>query len=119
VKATTGGGIYYGLLAARLGAETIGTVFARGCFTGQALGSYERHWQALLVEELALGLAFGKLYGWLNDRQIDALLRYAVSHGLTDLLRQQAHCNWHRALITALGQSLPLVRLCMSVLFGL
>jgi hypothetical protein len=31
------------LLAARLGAETIGTVFARGCFTGQALGNYERH----------------------------------------------------------------------------
>lgn len=43
MKATTGGGIYYGLLAARLGAETIGTVFACGCFTAQALGNYERH----------------------------------------------------------------------------
>lgn len=119
VKATTGGGIYYGLLATRLAAETIGTAFARGCFTAQVLGSYERRWQALLAEELALGLAFRKLYGWLNDRQVDALLRYVASHGLTGLLRQQAHFDWHRTLITALGRSLPLGQLCMSVLFGL
>jgi digeranylgeranylglycerophospholipid reductase len=33
VKTTTGGGIYYGLLAARLAAETISAAFATGCFS--------------------------------------------------------------------------------------
>lgn len=118
VKATTGGGIYYGLLAARLAAETIGTAFARGCFTAQALGRYERRWQALLAEELALGLAFRQLYGWLTDRQVDRLLRSVACHGLTDLLHQKAQFDWHRELITALSRALPVGPLCRSLLFG-
>ena len=119
VKATTGGGISYGLLAARLAAETIGTAFASGCFTAAAMSHYERRWQALLAEELALGLAFRKLYGWLNDRQVDGLLYYIARHGLKDLIRQKAHFDWHRELITAMGRSLPLGQLCRSLLFGL
>jgi digeranylgeranylglycerophospholipid reductase len=86
VKATTGGGIYYGLLAARLAADTIRTAFATGCFTAEAMCTYERRWKALLTEELALGFAFRKLYGWLNDRQVDGLLYYIARHGLKDLI---------------------------------
>jgi flavin-dependent dehydrogenase len=119
MKATTGGGIYYGLLAARLAADTIGTAFSRGCFTAQAMAPYERRWQALLAEELALGLAFRKLYGWLTERQVDGLLHVIAQHDLQDLLRQQAHFDWHRELITALGRSLPWGQLCRRLLFGL
>jgi digeranylgeranylglycerophospholipid reductase len=119
VKATTGGGIYYGLLAARLAADTIRTAFATGCFTADTMRSYERRWKALLAEELAVGFAFRKLYGWLNDRQVDGLLHYIARHGLKDLIRQKAHFDWHRELITELGRSLPLGKLCMNMLFGL
>jgi flavin-dependent dehydrogenase len=119
VKATTGGGIYYGLLAARLAADTIATAFARGGFTAEALSRYERRWQALLAEELAVGLDFRKLYGWLTDRQVDGLLHAIARPGLQDLIRQKAHFDWHRELITAMGRSLPVGQLCRSLLFGL
>jgi geranylgeranyl reductase family protein len=108
VKATTGGGIYYGLLAAQLAVETIHTAFATNCFTAAAMSTYERRWKALLAEELALGLAFRKLYGWLSDRQVDGLFHYIARNGLKDLIRQKAHFDWHRELITELGRSLPL-----------
>jgi digeranylgeranylglycerophospholipid reductase len=64
VKATTGGGIYYGFLAARLAAETVSQAFATGCFAAPAWQGYERAWRSLLADELALGLSFRKLYGW-------------------------------------------------------
>jgi digeranylgeranylglycerophospholipid reductase len=118
VKATTGGGIYYGLLAARLAADTLATAFARGDFTAAALSPYERRWQALLAEEMALGLAFRQLYSWLTDRQVDGLLHHLVRHGLQDLIRQQAHFDWHRALITEMSRSWPLGQRCLRLLLG-
>ena len=75
VKATTGGGIYYGLLAARLAAETVSAAFATGCFSAEQLCVYENAWKSLLANELTLGLSFRKFYGWIGDRQTDGLLR--------------------------------------------
>jgi hypothetical protein len=50
---------------------------------------------------------------------VDGLLHYIARHGLKDLIRQKAHFDWHRELITELGRSLPLGKLCMNMLFGL
>jgi geranylgeranyl reductase family protein len=118
VKATTGGGIYYGLLAARLAAETIGQAFAKGCFSAATLQGYERAWRALLADELALGLWFRKLYGRLSDRQIDALLHFVARDGLKGLTQRQVHFDWHRELILDLCARLPLRGLGLSQLFG-
>ena len=119
VKATTGGGIYYGLLAARLAADTIRMAFAKGCFSAEGLGAYERAWKALLADELSLGLSFRKLYGWLSDRQVNALLERVARDGLKDLIRRKANFDWHRELIAELRENLPLGRLAISTLFSL
>ena len=107
VKATTGGGIYYGLLAARLAAETIHTAFSTGRFGTEQLCAYERAWKSLLADELALGLSFRKFYGWIGDRQTDALLRYISRNGLKDLIRRHADFDWHGKLIVELRKKLP------------
>jgi flavin-dependent dehydrogenase len=119
VKATTGGGIYYGLLAARLAAETIGQAFARGCFAATLLQGYERAWRALLADELALGLSFRKLYSWLGDRQMDSILHYIARNELKDLIRHQANFDWHQGLIVELSKRLPLGGLGVRTLFSL
>jgi geranylgeranyl reductase family protein len=118
VKATTGGGIYYGLLAARLAAETIGRAFSTGCYSATTLQSYERAWRALLADELALGLSFRKLYGWISDRQMDGILHYIARDGLKDLIRRQANFDWHRNLIVDLRKQLPLGGLGLNSLLG-
>jgi digeranylgeranylglycerophospholipid reductase len=118
VKATTGGGIYYGLLAARLAAETIHKAFAVSRFSAAELCAYEHGWRALLADELSLGLSFRKLYSWLGDRQMDSLLHHITRYGLKDLIRCEANFDWHRELITSLGKKLPLAQFGMSTLFG-
>ena len=119
VKATTGGGIYYGLLAARLAAETISQAFAAGCFSTTTLQAYERAWRSLLADELALGFSFRKLYGWIGDRQMDGILHYIARNGLKDLIRRKANFDWHRELIVDLRTRLPLGGLGVSTLFSL
>jgi digeranylgeranylglycerophospholipid reductase len=104
IKVTTGGGIYYGLLAARLAAETISTAFARGRFSAEQLCAYECAWKSLLAAELTLGLSFRKFYGWLGDRQMDFLLRHISRNGLNDLIQRHADFDWHRKLIMELGE---------------
>jgi digeranylgeranylglycerophospholipid reductase len=117
VKATTGGGIYYGLLAARLAAETIGRAFASEGFSTTTLQAYERAWRSLLADELSLGLSFRKLYGWIGDRQMDGILHYIARNGLKDLIRRKANFDWHRELIVDLRNHLPLAALGISTLF--
>jgi len=104
VKTTTGGGIYYGLLAARLAAETISSAFATGCFSAAQLGAYECAWKSLLAKELTLGLSFRKFYGWLSDRQMHASLRHISRHGLQDIIQRKADFDWHGKLIMELGK---------------
>jgi digeranylgeranylglycerophospholipid reductase len=118
VKATTGGGIYYGLLAARLAAETISRAFGTGCFAATTLQAYERAWRSLLADELALGLSFRRLYGWLGDRQMDGILHYIARNELKDLIRRQANFDWHRDLILDLRKQLPLGGLGLNTLFS-
>lgn len=108
VKTTTGGGIYYGLLAARLAAETISTAFATGRFSAEQLCAYERDWKSLLDHELTLGLSFRKFYGRLGDRQMDFLLRHISRHGLNDLIQRHADFDWHRKLIMELRERLTI-----------
>ena len=118
VKATTGGGIYYGLLAARIAAETISLAFAKGCFGARVLQGYERAWRSLLADELTLGLSFRKLYGWIGDRQMDGILHYIARNELKDLIRHKANFDWHRELIVELGKRLPLGGLGVRTLFS-
>jgi digeranylgeranylglycerophospholipid reductase len=106
VKTTTGGGIYYGLLAARLAAETVSMAFATGCFSAEQLCAYERAWKSLLAAELTLGLSFRKLYGWLGDWQMHVLLRYISRNGLKDEIQRKADFDWHGKLIIELGKRL-------------
>lgn len=119
VKATTGGGIYYGLLAARLAADTISQAFATGCFAAPTLQGYERAWRSLLADELALGLSFRKLYSWIGDRRMDGILHYIARNGLKDLIRHKANFDWHRELIVELRKRLPLGGLGVRTLFSL
>jgi digeranylgeranylglycerophospholipid reductase len=119
VKATTGGGIYYGLLGARLAADTIRTAFARNCFDAAQLRGYEHAWKAILAEELALGRRFRKLYGWLGDRQLDGLLHHSIRNGLEDLIQRKANFDWHGELIIELGLRWSLGKLGIGTLSNL
>jgi hypothetical protein len=86
VKATTGGGIYGGLLAARLAVRPLPQVVRRtdlaGVRTRPALPPGRR---------IGAGLSFRKRYSWIGDQRMDGILHYIARDGLKDLIRRKAN----------------------------
>jgi digeranylgeranylglycerophospholipid reductase len=84
VKPTTGGGMYYGLMAADMAADTLGQALRLNQLTARNLSSYEKNWKKQLERELKICYYARKYYEHLNDRQIAHMFDVAREHHLVD-----------------------------------
>ena len=102
VKPTTGGGIYYALLASEIAADTLHNAFRRNDLSASRLSAYEKEWKALLSRELEIGYSARRLFEILKDSQIDFLMHTIASNGIyKDLVDSQAvSFDWHSGVIT-------------------
>ncbi len=101
-KPTTGGGLYYGLLAARIAAETLAEALRAGDLSARRLAGYERRWRAVLGPELRTALFFRTVAEHLTDSELDCLIRLACHERVMRLLRRRIRFDWHRDLIVGL-----------------
>ena len=118
VKATTGGGIYFGLLSGRIAADVLTTALTEDRLTANRLHEYERRWRARLWPEIRAGLAFRTMATRLNDRAIDALVELARVDGIVPLLKQTANFNWHGAAARSLLRSPSFRRVVFSSIWS-
>ena len=85
VKPTSGGGIYPGLVSAKIA----GTVAAAAVFEGDGsaarLSEYEQRWRAALGREIRLGMIVHRLRAGMSDSEMDDLVRHLA--GREDLLK--------------------------------
>ncbi len=102
VKATTGGGIYFGLLSGQIAAQVLTTALHANRLAGTHLCEYERRWRARLWPEIRAGLAFRAMASRLSDRTIDKVVELARVDGIVPLLKQTADFNWHGAAARSL-----------------
>jgi geranylgeranyl reductase family protein len=107
VKPTTGGGIYYSLVSARLASDTLADGLHRNRLDASALSAYESAWRRRLTPEFRAQLAMRMLAQRLSDREIDALFELAQSDGIMPIVRRTAQFNRHRNLILALFKHPP------------
>ena len=118
VKATTGGGIYFGLLSGQIAADVLASALTDGRLTATRLHEYERRWRARLWPEIRAGLAFRAMATRLNDRAIDALVELARVDGIVPLLKQTANFNWHGAAARSLLRSPSFRRVVFSSIWS-
>jgi geranylgeranyl reductase family protein len=102
VKITTAGGIYYGLLCARIASEVLRRAFEKGDFTESALAPYDAEWKAKLEAERSMGGALRRVFSKMSDRQIDALIHLAQVDGVIPLVNRLFQFDWHASLISSL-----------------
>ncbi len=98
VKATTGGGIYFGLLCAEIAAMTIIDSFKNNNFTEQQLKIYEQKWKEILSTELKAGLILRSIFSRFSDKQIDKLLDLAKRDGIMPIIKNTGF-DWHKDII--------------------
>ena len=107
VKPTTGGGIYYSLVSASLGAAVLGAALHQGDLSSARLSEYERQWRARLETELDTQLSFRLLAQRMPDEDIEGLFTLARTDGVMPIVRRTASFNRHRNLIVALLKHAP------------
>lgn len=101
-KITTTGGIYYGFLCAKIGAEILEKAFEKNDFSEKALLPYEVRWKALLRDEQKMGTQLLEIFSKLSDRQIDAAVQLARIDGIMPMADRLFQFDWHAPFISGL-----------------
>jgi len=102
VKTTTHGGVYYGLIGARIAGETLLGAWKRQDFSTAIFAEYERKWRQLLEPEIAKGIRFRRFFSHLTDGQIEWFFKMSQKDGIMDLLHKKARFDWHGEFISSL-----------------
>jgi geranylgeranyl reductase family protein len=101
-KPTTGGGIFYSLLSARLAAETLIKALRDDLLSSADLAIYEARWRARLGPHLNISSHIRRLFTKLADHEIDKLLGALMSDDVQRAIRQTIRFNWQGELIRAI-----------------
>jgi digeranylgeranylglycerophospholipid reductase len=113
VKPTTGGGIYYSLVSARIAADTIAEGAARNDLSARSLAAYEQRWRDRLSGEFQAQTRLRLLAHRMNDSDIEHLFDLARTDGVMPIVRRTATFNRHRTLILALLKHPPVRQLLL------
>jgi len=94
VKATTSGGIYYGLLGAEAAVAASDRALREGDLGPQSLSAYESQWLARLGAEQRTGRLVRRVHEAMTDRDMEALFWLARHTGLPRML-SGLRFDWH------------------------
>jgi len=103
VKPTTGGGIYFGHIGARIAAQVLHEALISDDLTAGHLSQYEKQWKTRMGKELSRGYWARRAYAKLTDHQIDRIFAVIASNGMADALLNSGDFSfdWHTKLISA------------------
>jgi digeranylgeranylglycerophospholipid reductase len=104
VKPTTGGGIYFGHLGARIAAEVLDKALSSDNLTAGQLSCYQKQWKAKIGKELSRGYWARWLYAKLSDHQIKGIFNVVDSGNMAQALLNSDNFSfdWHSRLILAI-----------------
>jgi len=86
VKATSGGGLFTGLLSSTFCAATAIEALQSRDFTGASLRSYQTAWMKALGKELRRDLAIHESYSRLTDKQFEEIFRLVDNPAILDII---------------------------------
>lgn len=103
VKPTTGGGIYFGHLGAKIAAGVLDEALNSGNLTAGQLARYQKQWKAKMGKELSRGYLARWAYARLSDRQIERIFNILDSSGAAEALLRSGDFSfdWHSGTILA------------------
>ena len=104
VKPITGGGIYYGLLAADLAVNSLHRALTDGDLSARSLAVYQKDWKKKLDSEIKTGYRAHKFYQSLSDAQINRIFRIIKSGDIIPSLEQAEDLSfdWHGSVVLRL-----------------
>ena len=101
VKPTTGGGIFYSLMASEIASGALDRALEEDKLSANRLGAYQREWKALLSNELEVGYSARRVFEYLGDSHISSLINQASVNGFAAELAgsPDVSFDWHSSMI--------------------
>ena len=101
VKPTTGGGIFYSLMASEIASGALDRALEEDKLSANRLGAYQREWKALLSNELEVGYSARRVFEYLGDSHISSLINQASVSGFAADLADSPDVSfdWHSSMI--------------------
>ena len=101
VKPTTGGGIFYSLLASEIAAGALDRALDEDKLSADKLSAYQKEWKALLSNELEVGYSARRVFEYLGDSHISSLINQASANGFAAELADSPDVSfdWHSSMI--------------------
>ena len=107
VKPTSGGGIYPGLVGARLAAQVASRALDRGDVSEKALRAYPRAWERTLGKEFRKGADLRRVFTSLDDGDLDRLLRLFGRRRLLRMINRYGDIDYPGGLFNRLTKLAP------------
>ena len=101
VKPTTGGGIYFGHIGARIAAKVLDEALNSDDLSTACLSNYQKQWKTKIGREIFLGNWARRAYSKLSDRNIERMFDMLASGGMAEALLNMPDFSfdWHSRLI--------------------
>ena len=101
VKPTTGGGIFYSLLASEIASGALEQALEEDKLSATRLGAYQKQWKTLLSNELEVGYSARRVFEYLGDSHISSLINQASANGFVAELAYSPDVSfdWHSSMI--------------------
>lgn len=101
VKPTTGGGIFYSLLASEIASGALDQALRDDELSANRLKEYQKGWKNLLSNELEVGYSARRAFEFLGDSQISSLFHQASKNGFVAELANSPDVSfdWHSSMI--------------------
>ncbi len=115
IKATTCGGIYYGMLTGEIAGDVLEGCLVSDRLDAASLSAYETRWRELLEDEIVSGLKLRRSVKLVGDWGIERMMALARSNGIESLIREKADFDWHRDLIREIFGHQALGKLLLRV----
>jgi len=102
VKATTGGGVIMGGIAARIAGRTVTKALDERDFSHKSLSRYEAGWRFRTLKDLRMMYVAQRALSVLSDKGLNSIIEDANSMGLVEVVKEEGDMDMQRKVIARL-----------------
>ena len=102
VKATTGGGVVMGGIAAQIAGKTVTKALAEGDFSHKSMSHYERGWRSKTLKDLRMMYVAQRALSVLSDKGLNSIIEDANSMGLVEIVKEEGDMDMQHKVIARL-----------------
>ncbi len=115
VKATSGGGVYTGLLSAKCAVEATANALERGDYSEESLSSYETCWRSRIGKELKNALFLHRIYRKIRDEEFNKIIETLRDESIIKIINRYGDIDYPSRVVFKILRKKPSLLRYLSI----